>query len=57
MEENMEKLILLPVIAVCLTRTAGYGIYTAKERNISGTAGLFIILLAALGASVYFMMR
>ena len=53
----MEKLILLPVIAVCLTRTAGYGIYTAKERTIGGTFGLFIILLAALGASVYFMMR
>ncbi len=53
----MEKLILLPVIAVCLTRTAGYGIYTAKEKNGAGSVGLFVILLAAIGASVYFLMR
>lgn len=53
----MEKLILLPLIVVCMTRTAGYGIYTIKEKNMTGAISLFVLTLSAACASVYFLMR
>ena len=53
----MERLILLPVIIVCLVRTAGYGIYTFKDKNRTGAMGLFMLCTAAAMASVYFFMR
>lgn len=53
----MEKLILLPVIAVFLMRTAGYGVYTARERNITGAAGIFVLTLIAGAASAYFLFK
>lgn len=53
----MEKLIFLPIIAVCMTRTAGYGIYTFKEKNKTGAISLFVLTMTAAAASVYFFMR
>lgn len=53
----MEKLILLPVIAVCLMRTVSYGIYTIRDKNRTGAMSLFALASAAAMASVYFLMR
>ena len=53
----MEKLILLPVIMVCLVRTVNYGIYTIRGENRTGALSLFVLASAAAMASVYFLMR
>lgn len=53
----MEKLILLPVIAVFLMRTAGYGVYTAKAKNMTGAVGVFTLTLIAGAASAYFLLK
>ena len=53
----MERLILLPIIAVCLARSAGYGFYTIRENNRTGAVGIFALTLIAAVTSVYFFMQ
>lgn len=53
----MEKLILLPVMAICIMRTINYGIYTIHDENRTGAMSLFILASVAATASVYFLMR
>lgn len=53
----MVRFIMLPVIAVCVMRTANYGIYTARSKNYAGAVSLFLMASAAAMASVYFFLR
>lgn len=53
----MEKLILLPVIVVCILRTTSYGIYTLRDKNRIGAFSIFFLMVTATTASVYFLVR
>lgn len=50
----IEKIITITVILICAMRVIGYGIYTAKDKNIAGSVSLFVLASIVLFSSVYF---
>ncbi len=50
----IEKIVAIAVILICAMRVIGYGIYTAKDKNIAGSVSLFILAALVLSSSVYF---
>ena len=53
----MEKVIYLTAVAVCVFRLVNFGIYTIKDKNITGGVSLFVMVLLAASTSVYFLMK
>lgn len=53
----MEKIILLAGIVICILRTTSYGIYTFRDKNRIGAFSIFVLMVTATTASVYFLVR
>lgn len=53
----MEKAVLLLVILICTIRVVNYGIYTIRDKNKTGGAGLFVLALMVASTSVYFLIK
>ena len=49
-----EKIVFLLVILICTIRVISYGIYTIKDKNITGAIGVFIMAFFTAASSVYF---
>ncbi len=50
----MQTAIALILIFVCIVRIVNYGIYTVRDGNRTGGAGLFIMAFLTALSSVYF---
>ena len=50
----LEKIVFLIVIIICTVRVISYGVYTARDKNITGAVGLFIMAFFTALSSVYF---
>lgn len=50
----IEKIIAIAVILICAIRVIGYGIYTAKDKNITGSVSLFVLAAIIISSSAYF---
>ncbi|MCD8181396.1 MAG: hypothetical protein LUF26_07960 [Firmicutes bacterium] len=48
----MEKIIFLLIVIICTIRIVNYGIYTVKDGNKTGGAGLFVMAFFAALTSV-----
>jgi hypothetical protein len=53
----MEKTAALIIILICTVRVISYGIYTKKDNNKTGAAGLFVIAFLVMMASVYYFIK
>ncbi len=49
-----EKIVFLSIIVICTIRVISYGIYTIKNKNITGAVGLFIMAFFTAASSIYF---
>lgn len=49
-----EKIVFLLVIIICTVRVVSYGVYTAKDKNITGAVGMFVMAFFTALSSVYF---
>lgn len=46
--------IFLVLVLICTIRVVNYGIYTIKDKNKTGGAGLFILAFLVALTSIYF---
>lgn len=53
----LKIVIALSVILICTIRIVSYGIYTIKDKNITGGIGLFVMASITALSSVYFFLQ
>lgn len=53
----MKTAVFLIILLICTIRTVNYGIYTIRDKNKTGGAGIFAIAIITIAASVYFLIE